>query len=619
MIRRTLRRAENGIAVTAFILLSLLPAVEIVLRSLFQLGVQGYNNYVFHFVLVISFIGGMITSRENRHLAMTAGLAFSRGEVKAGLETIVAFVSVAVNTALAWSSLTLVLVGFEPGTNVGFIPVHVFVAVMPLGFGVMAVRFFTRTPRGRGRRAVVGLAFVLGTFFALSSGYNVLFAYGLSVPPVFDAVMGFWYTYSWYATVPLAILIALSAAVGVPIFVVLAGVALMLFSRSGGSLEVIPLEGYTMLTGTTIPAIPLFTLAGFILSESKAGERLVRLFRAFFGWAPGGMAVAAVLVSTFFTTFTGASGVTILALGGLLFFILTESGKYSERFTTGLLTGSGSIGLLFPPSLAIILYGAVAQVNISHLFLGGILPGLLFVVAMAATGVYAAMRNGVETTPFDSREAWDALKDAFWEVLLPVVIVAFYFGGLTTLVETSAIAVVYAFLVETVIHKEISLRNLPRVILKSVPIIGGVLVILAAARGLSSYIVDVQIPTVLSRWVEANISSRFVFLVLLNLALLVTGCIMDLYSAILVVAPLVIPLGSLFGIDPVHLGVIFLANLGLGFITPPVGLNLFLASYRFEQPLGRIYRSVLPFFLLQIAILLVVTYVPWFSTALVPG
>lgn len=614
-----LRKAENGIAVGAFLLLALLPAVEIFLRSLFQLGVPGYNGYVFHLVLVIAFVGGMITSRENRHLAMTAGLAYSRGEVKTGLQTIVAFVSVSVATALAWSALVLVLIGFEPGTSVGFVPVHVFAAAMPAGFAVMAIRFFMRTPAGRGRRAVVGLAFVVGTFFALSSGYNALFLLGREIPPAFDTVMGVWYGYSWYATIPITILIVLSAGIGVPIFVVLAGVALMLFSRSGGSLEVIPLEGYTMLTGNTIPAIPLFTLAGFILSESKAGERLVRLFRSFFGWAPGGMAVAAVLVSTFFTTFTGASGVTILALGGLLYFILTDSGKYSERFSTGLLTGSGSIGLLFPPSLAIILYGAVAQVNISHLFIGGILPGLLLVIAMSATGVYAAVRNGVSTVPFDREEAWSALLDAMWEVLLPAVILAFYFGGLTTLVETSAIAVVYAFIVETLIHKEISLRRIPDVILKSVPIVGGVLIILAAARGLSSYIIDAEIPTQLSAWVEANIGSRFVFLVLLNVALLVTGCIMDLYSAILVVAPLVIPLGSLFGVDPVHLGVVFLANLGLGFITPPVGLNLFLASYRFGQPLVRIYRSVLPFFALQIVILLIVTYVPWFSTVLVPG
>lgn len=618
MVRTLFRRVEDGVAVVCFVLLAALPAVEIALRSLFRLGVQGYSNYVVHLVLALAFVGGMITSREKQHLAMSAGLALSRGDLRAGLQTVVSFISVSVCTALAWSSLALLLIGFDARTVVGFVPIQIFVAAMPVGFAVMAVRFFTRAPAGHGRRAGLVLAFVAGTFFSLSSAYNLFFSFDLTPPAFLDAMMNGWYTYSWYATVPLAVVLILSSAVGVPIFVVLAGVAMMFFSRSGGSLEVIPLEGYTMLTASSIPAIPLFTLAGFILSESKAGDRMVALFRAFFGWMPGGMAVAAVLVSTFFTTFTGASGVTILALGGLLFFVLTDNGHYSERFSMGLLTGSGSIGLLFPPSLAIILYGTVAQYNIFHLFLGGILPGALFVVSMALAGVFVSERRGIRPVAFSLKEALSALKASAWEVLLPVVIVLFYFGGLTTLVETSAIAVLYAFLVETVIHKEIPIRRMPQVILKSVPIVGGVLVILAAARGLSSFIVDVQIPTMLSTWVEANISSRFVFLVLLNLALLATGCIMDLYSAILVVAPLVIPLGTLFGVQPVHLGIIFLANLGLGFITPPVGLNLFLASYRFEQPLIRVYRSVWPFFLLQLAIVLIITYVPWFSTALVP-
>jgi tripartite ATP-independent transporter DctM subunit len=609
---------EDTLAVVCFVLLAVLPGVEIVLRSLFRLGVQGYSNYVVHLVLVLAFVGGMITSREKQHLAMSAGLALSRGDLRAGLQTVVSFISVSICTALAWSSAAMLLIGFDPRTIVGFVPIQVFVAAMPVGFAVMAVRFFTRAPAGHGRRAGLVLAFVAGTFFSLSSLYNLFFSFELTPPAILDSAMNAWYAYSWYATVPLAVALILSSAIGVPIFVVLAGVAMMFFSRSGGSLEVIPLEGYTMLTASSIPAIPLFTLAGFILSESKAGDRMVGLFRAFFGWMPGGMAVAAVLVSTFFTTFTGASGVTILALGGLLFLVLTDNGHYGERFSMGLLTGSGSIGLLFPPSLAIILYGTVAQYNIFHLFLGGILPGALFVIAMALAGVYVSERRGIKAVAFSLPEALSALKASAWEVLLPVVIVLFYFGGLTTLVETSAIAVLYAFLVETVIHKEIPLRRLPRVILKSVPIVGGVLVILAAARGLSSFIVDVQIPTMLSTWVEAHIDSRFVFLVLLNVALLATGCIMDLYSAILVVAPLVIPLGNLFGVAPVHLGIIFLANLGLGFITPPVGLNLFLASYRFDQPLLRVYRSVWPFFLLQLAIVLIITYVPWFSTALVP-
>jgi tripartite ATP-independent transporter DctM subunit len=365
-----------------------------------------------------------------------------------------------------------------------------------------------------------------------------------------------------------------------------------------------------MLTSNTIPAIPLFTVAGFLLSESKAGERLIRLFKSLVGWIPGGLVVAAVLVSTFFTTFTGASGVTILALGGLLYFILVESGNYKPRFATGMLTSFGSIGLLFPPSLALIIYGSVAQVNIFELFLGGIGPGIVMVVVMSAIGVVVSIRRKVKPVPFNGRDALKAVGESFWELLLPVIIILSYFTGVTTLVETAALAVVYAFIIEVIVHREISFRSLGTVILKAVPIIGGVLIILAVARGLSYYFIDARVPQNLSAWVGNHIASKFLFLLILNLTLLVTGMFMDIFSAILVVAPLIIPLGQVFGIDPVHLGIIFIANLELGFITPPVGLNLFLASYRFEMPLLTLYRNVFPFFLVQFAIVLVITYVP---------
>jgi tripartite ATP-independent transporter DctM subunit len=384
-------------------------------------------------------------------------------------------------------------------------------------------------------------------------------------------------------------------------------------------LEVIPNEAYTMLTGPAIPAIPLFTLVGFILSESKAGERLVRLFRVFFGWMPGGLAIMAILVSTFFTTFTGASGVTILALGGLLSYMLVESGRYRENFSTGLLTASGSIGLLFPPSLPIILYGVAAQINIKNVFVGGILPGLLTVAALSVAGVVTALKSKTKTMPYKTFKAGDAVKavrESIWDILLPFIILTSFFGGITTLVETGAIAVVYTLLVQVFIHKDIKLKNLHAIFLKTVPIIGGVLVILAVAKGLSYYIIDVEIPARLSIWVEANIHSKYTFLILLNIALLITGCLMDVFSAIVVVVPLIIPLAAIYNIHPVHLGIIFLANLGLGYLTPPVGLNLFLASYRFNKPMSEIYKNVFPFFLILLVTVLLITYVPWLSTAL---
>jgi C4-dicarboxylate transporter DctM subunit len=343
---------------------------------------------------------------------------------------------------------------------------------------------------------------------------------------------------------------------------------------------------------------------------------LVRLVRAWLGWLPGGLIIMTVLVCTFFTTFTGATGVTILALGALLAYVLVESGRYTTDFANGLITGSGSIGLLFPPSLPIILYGVIAQINIKQMFVGGILPGLLMVITICGIGVFTAVTHKVKPVPFQIKEAAAAIKDSFWEILLPVIILLGYFGGLFTLVEPGAVAVIYALIIELGIHRDLRIRDLPRVMLKCIPIVGGVLIILAAAKGLSYYLVDAEVPMRLSAWVQSNISSKYVFLILLNLALLITGCLMDIFSAILVVVPLIIPMGAAFGIHPVHLGVIFLANLGVGYLTPPVGLNLFLAAYRFNQPLVRIYRNVIPFFLALLAVVLLITYVPWFSVGL---
>jgi C4-dicarboxylate transporter DctM subunit len=370
-----------------------------------------------------------------------------------------------------------------------------------------------------------------------------------------------------------------------------------------------------LLTESSIPAIPLFTFTGFILSESKAGERLVRLFKAFFAWFPGGLAIMAILVCTFFTTFTGASGVTILVVGGLLSYVLIE-GNYNPKFSTGLLTATGSIGLLFPPSLPVIIYGVTAQISIKDMFIGGIAPGILLVLAMVGFGVWHALKNKIPRQRFTMKETFPAIKDSFWEILLPVIVVVGYFGGITTLVESGAIAVIYALIVEVFIHRDLKVRELPQVLLKCMPIMGGVLAILAMAKGLSYYVVDAEIPMQLTAWVQHSISSKYVFLFLLNIALLITGCFMDIFSAILVVVPLIIPLGNLFGIHPVHLGIIFLANMELGYLTPPLGLNLFLASYRFNEPMGKIVKDVFPFLIIQLIAVLLITYVPLLSTGL---
>lgn len=613
-VGRVLRKLENGTAVTVLFIVPAIPAAEIVLRGVFRTGIWAGAAYLTHFVFLLGFVGGLITTRSGRHLAISVFVSNPDSRIGKTSRMITASLSTMFSTALLWSSLSLVLIGFSAADRVGHVPTRVFAVAMPIAFLIMAVRF----ARTSTRPVVSGaLGVMLGSFLAFPALLNILFEISTNVPFVVMDFWDVWFSVIGTVSVPLIVLTVASAFLGTPLFLVLGGVALVLFAQSGGAIEVVPSEGYEMLTGAAIPAIPLFTLAGYFLSESKAGERLVRLFRALFGWLPGGLIIAAVLATVFFTTFTGASGVTILALGGLLYYVLHESGSHSDRFTTGILTSSSNVGLLFPPSLAMILYGTTAQINIFEMFLAGIVPGIVIVVAFCTVGVVVSIRRGVRPVAFDAREAILAIRESIGEIMLPVVIITAFFSGLTTIVETGALAVVYVLIVEVAIRKEIPLKRFPEVALNCITIVGGVLVILAAARGLSYFIIDARVPMILSEWVEATIASPIVFLVLLNIVLLVTGCFMDIFSAILVVAPLVIPLGALYGIDPIHLGVIFIANLGLGFTTPPVGLDLFIASYRFNKPLSTMYRNILPFFLVQLGVVLIITYVPWLSTVLV--
>jgi C4-dicarboxylate transporter DctM subunit len=360
----------------------------------------------------------------------------------------------------------------------------------------------------------------------------------------------------------------------------------------------------------SIPTLPLFTLTGFLLAEGGSSDRLVRLFRALFGWLPGGLAIAATLVCAFFTSFTGASGVTILALGGILMPVLLRSG-YRPGFSLGLLTATGSIGLLFPPSLPVILYAVVAHVPIPDLFRAAALPGVLLVAAVVVLGVRESIESRAERPAFSAREAAASAWECKWELLLPVVLLVGMFGGFCTLVEAAALTAVYALLMQTVIHRDLHLvRDLPAVLTRCLVLIGAVLVILGVAMGLTNYLVDAEVPMRAATWVEANVGSRAVFLLALNVFLLIVGCLMDIFSAIVVVVPLILPISQVFGVDPLHLGVIFLANLELGYLTPPVGLNLFLAASRFEKPVGEVALRTLPFLLALVGVVLLVTYVP---------
>jgi tripartite ATP-independent transporter DctM subunit len=613
-VGRRLHVVEDALAVAAVFALAATLLAEAVARKVFNTGFRDSGIYVQHLVLAATFLAGAITSREKRHLALATGM-FLPERLKGFAETVTAGLAAALTLAFGMSALSFAWNAFSAADKIGVLPKRAVVLVMAAGFLAMSARFILGIGKKAARIGAGAAAFVLGLALGFAPLVQLLTAGGTIPRPALEAVAGFLQPLIAGAAGPLIVVVIAAAFLGLPIFTVLGGIGYLLFAKTGQPLEIIPNQAYTVLTSSAIPAIPLFAAVGFLLSESKAAERMVRFFQAVFGWFPGGPTVMAVLVCAFFTTFTGASGVTILALGGLLALVLEKAG-YPKRFTVGILTASGSIGLLFPPSLPVIIYGVIAQTSIKDMFVGGLVPGVFLVVSVAAIGIVFSVKRGVPRQSFKAREAAAAFAASAWELALPLVVFALYLGGILSLQESAAAALIYIWIIETFVKKDIRVRDLQRIFLNAVPILGGVLIILALANGLSYYIIDAQIPQKLSEWVAAQIHSPYVFLFLLNLALLVVGCFMDIYSAILVVVPLIIPLGEHFHIHPVHLGIIFLANLELGYLTPPVGLNLYLASYRFNEPMHRVYRDVLVFLGLGLVAVLLITYVPFLTTAL---
>ncbi len=611
---RRLRVAEDVLAILAVFGLAATLVAEAAARKVFNTGLHGAGVAVEHLVLATAFVAAAITSREKKHLALATGL-FLPERIKPTAAAVTAALASGLTLAFGLSSLSFAWNAFSAAERVGVLPKRLVVLVMAAGFLVMSARFLAAAGKKGARAGAAAVAAVLGLALGFEPLVQLLTAGGAKAAPALTAAAGFLRPLVAAAAGPLIVVLVAAAFFGLPIFAVLGGAGYLLFLKAGLPLEIVPNQAYAVLTGNAIPAIPLFAVVGFFLSESQAGERLVRLFQALFGWFPGGLTVMAVLVCAFFTTFTGASGVTILALGGLLAVVLEKAG-YPKRFTVGLLTASGSIGLLFPPSLPVIIYGVTSQTSIKDMFVGGLAPGLILVVSVMAVGIIYSWKRRLPRHPLKVREAAAALRACAWELALPLLVFGLYFGGLVSLQESAAAALLYVWVVETFIKKDLRVRDLPRVALKAVPVIGGVLLIMALANGLSYYIIDAQVPQRLSEWVATRIASPVVFLLLLNLALLVVGCFMDIYSAILVVVPLIAPLAALFHIHPVHLGIIFLANLELGYLTPPVGLNLYLASYRFEEPITRVYRDVLVFLAIGLGTVLLITYVPLLTTAL---
>ena len=405
----------------------------------------------------------------------------------------------------------------------------------------------------------------------------------------------------------------LMALLGIPLYAVIGFTALISFYHAEIDPVAIFIELYRMASTPTLVAIPLFTFAGFILANGKTPERLTRLSKALLGGIVGGVPLVVLVACAFFTAFTGASGVTIIALGGLLYPLMIKE-MYSKNFSLGLMTSSGSLGLLFPPSLPLILYGMVAQVSVDQLFLAGIIPGLLMIFILAVYSMVKSKTFGIEITPFNFHEAKTALKEAIWEIPLPFIILIGIYGGYFTVTEAAAVTVFYVILIATLVNKDLHpLKDLPRLMQESMVLVGSILIILGTAMGLTNYLIDEQIPMQLLNIMHEHIDDKLTFLIILNIFLLLVGCMMDIFSAIIVVVPLVVPIAKSFGVDMVHLGIIFLTNLEIGYSTPPVGINLFISSSRFNEPVVKLYRATLPFLGLRLIGLLCITYIPALS------
>jgi len=419
-----------------------------------------------------------------------------------------------------------------------------------------------------------------------------------------------------------AILLA-TALLGVPLFVIIAVSAMLGFHDSDIDLSVIAIEFYRIADTPVLLAIPLFTLAGYVLGESRASQRLVRLTDALLGWFPGGLAVVSLFACAFFTALTGASGATIIALGAILYPAMKQAG-YGERFNLGLITSSGSLGLLFPPSIALILYGVIAQkmdvgepVSIDDLFVAGLLPGLLMLALLTAWSMYKSRGFKVERSPFRPRRLMAAVNESKWEIPLPFVLIGGIYSGYFAVSEAAAVSVVYVLVVEVLILREVAIKKLPNIMRESMVLVGGVLIIIGVSLASTNYLIDAEVPTRLFAFVKAHIDSKLTFLMLLNVFLLILGMILDVFSALVIMVPLILPMAVGYGIHPIHLGIIFLANMQIGYFTPPVGMNLFIASYRFNKPVTELYVSTIPFMLILIVAVLIITYWPDLSLYLI--
>lgn len=605
---RWLLTVENAFMSFTLAGLVLLPVLEVVQRTLSFSIVSGATAITQHLTLVLSMLGAAVAAREGRLLALSTLNTLFKGWWKEAANIFSHGLASAISAFLVQASVQLIRADIELGRVIAYgIQTWVIQLVMPLGFGLVAIRLvWGSSTKWTGKLWTLLFAGVV-LWIGMASPWNPENLRWLGLGAV-----------------------GLALILGAPIFAGIGGVAVVLMWSDWSPVGAMAVKHYSLVTDVALPAIPLFTLAGYLLAEGGASQRLVRVFEALVGRIRGGPAVVTVLVCAYFTAFTGASGVTILALGGLLMPVLLAA-NFSERDALGLLTASGSLGVLLPPCLPLILYSVVASrvmaqldstqaletgLTIDKMFLAGLLPGLLLVGMMALYGTrQGPKQSAVKERPKAGKEILRALWDAKWELLIPVVALGALFGGFATPTEAAAITAFYAFFVEIVIFRDLKPRTaFTKVLPECGLMVGGVLLILGVAMGFTNYLVTAEVPKLIVEWVQGRIHSPWLFLLALNGILLVVGCLMDIFSAIVVVVPLIIPLGAAFGIDQTHLGIVFLANLQLGYLTPPVGMNLFLASYRFNKPIGEIIKASMPALLILAFGVLIITYVPWLAT-----
>ena len=594
-------RIENLIATLALGAIMALPLSEIVWRRVSGQGILGAGPLANWLTLWVGLLGAAVAARDGKLLTLATSEFMPKGRLGEIAHILSGFVASMVAMIFAAGGGKLV----EPYRSGGdviatLVPMWIGVLVLPVGFGLIAMRLAWRCSPHMAGRAVAALGIALGLWVAGQA----------------DLI-------SAHVVWPWFVLVVVGALFGGPIFALLGGLAIFAtFTQGNPPVELLIRAQDALTKNESLSAIPLFTLAGLLLAEGQSSARLLRLLRALFGWMPGGSAIAAATLCAFFTLFTGGSGVTILVLGGLLLPAMLADG-YRERFSIGLLTASGSLGLLFPLSLPLMLFSIVAsssrvEAPMEQLFIGGLLPGLVMLGLVAMLGVRAALSSKAQRTPFAASVALKASWNAKFELLLPVIVLGLYISGIMTLPEASPVAALYALIVQRFIHKDLpSWKDVVRVMSDCVALVGSILLILAVASGLTDYFVDARVTQTLVDWTTAHIHSPLVFLLCLNVFLLLVGTVMDIFSAIIVVVPLILPLSMQFGMDPVHLGIIFVANLELGFLHPPLGLNLLLASMRFKKPVLEVTWATLPMLGVLAVGVLLITYVPWLTLGLV--